>query len=130
MQRKSIFFVAVISAAMFVGIFINPTLVSITKNKTSNLTLERICSYTGEGENAVCCDGITLQQISTGCADHAQARYHDQGNNTTAVTFCCKPGTKDRCYFGTYNYAGDYRSSLCNSTSLLHGQILTRYVCK
>jgi hypothetical protein len=50
MQRKSIFFGAVISAAMFVGIFINPSLVSITKNKTSNLTLERICSYTGEGE--------------------------------------------------------------------------------
>jgi hypothetical protein len=129
MKRKSIFFGAVISAAAFVGIFINPSLVSITKNKTSTLTLERISSYTGEGENAVCCEGITLQQIGSGCAEHAQARSHNMVNNTTAVTFCCKRGGNDRCHFGTYHYAGNYTGQKCNVTSLLPGQILTMYVC-
>jgi hypothetical protein len=68
MKRKSIFLGAVISAAMFVGIFINPSLVSTTKNKTSNLTLERISSYTGEGEGVDLFTGAGLNQEQ--CATH------------------------------------------------------------
>jgi hypothetical protein len=74
MQRKSIFFGAVISAAMFVGIFINPTLVSITKNKTSNLTLERISSYTGEAEGES--GGFDCMMKSVACSVTPTASAH------------------------------------------------------
>jgi hypothetical protein len=51
MNRKFIIILGVVfTAAMIIGVFINPSLVSSPKSKESNLTLERISSYTSEGE--------------------------------------------------------------------------------
>jgi hypothetical protein len=119
MKRKSIFFVAVISAAAFVGIFINPSLVSTTKNKSSNLTLERISSYTGEANTEVngifieCCVNVRPKDLmNKWCKTTDYFREYSSKSNETLVKLCCdKNGEKSGCWSGRAYFEGNYHGN-------------------
>jgi hypothetical protein len=112
MNKKFIIILGVVfTAAKIIGVFINPSLVSSPKSNESNLTLERIEAYTGEGE--------------AGGGGPPNCNQHDETNpnwNRTVrvngidilakkreIHYCTAGGRKRKCITGAkyWNYNND-----------------------
>jgi hypothetical protein len=102
MNRKFIIILGVVfTAAMIIGVFINPSLVSSPKSNESNLTLERISSYTSEGEAGGGAPRCKQHDV-TSDPYYGSVRVNgvDIPASKREIHYCTNDGSKRKCVIG------------------------------